>query len=177
MNMARKNDPVYVRELQEMMRVISTDDPAIPVINPDGIYGRKTAEAVRIFQARHGLSPTGTVDSETWNAIMRESARAKEDRSHGDAISPFPSADYVTKRGEKSPTVFIIQAMLTEICPAYDGLPIEKITGEYDEETERCVRLFQKYNRLEQTGQVDKKTWNALAKNYNAFAFNRNYVT
>lgn len=176
MSMAKRQDPVYVRELQEMLRVISREDPALPVINPDGMYGRETAEAVRIFQSRRGLSPTGTVDAETWDAIVREAAAVTEELSGGAPISPFPSASYVTKSGERSPIVYIIQAMLTEICPAYDGVPTEHITGVYDEETEKCVKLFQKYNRLEQTGQVDKKTWNALAKSFNVFAFNNNYI-
>lgn len=58
-----------VRQLQEQINRISQNYPAIPRINPDGIYGKKTEEAVRKFQSVFGLPVTGVVDYKTWYAI------------------------------------------------------------------------------------------------------------
>ena len=35
----------------------------------DGVYGEETAAAVRLFQEKNGLPPTGAVDRATWNAL------------------------------------------------------------------------------------------------------------
>ena len=47
----------------------SQNYPAIPRLNPDGIYGKNTEQAVRKFQSVFGLPVTGVVDYKTWYAI------------------------------------------------------------------------------------------------------------
>ena len=39
-------------------------------VTPDGIFGPRTLAAVRVFQERHGLLPTGVVDARTWAALF-----------------------------------------------------------------------------------------------------------
>ena len=51
------------------------------------------------------------------------------------------------------------------------------MTGTYDKATYEGVKLFQYYHRIEETGNVDKKTWDALAASYNVFANNENYIS
>lgn len=174
-NNRNKNTPVT--ELQNMLRNIASVQKNIPIVNPDGIYGRETSNAVRVFQRQVGLAPTGDTDFPTWNAIKSASEAAAFESSEVAAIKPFHRSDYVAKRGEKSPIVFIIQIILDGISPVYDGIDNVKINGVYDEDTERHVRTFQGYHRLEPTGNVDKSTWNAMAKSYNTYAHNPNYVT
>lgn len=58
-----------VRQMQEQLAVISDAYPAIPKITPDGVYGERTAEAVRKFQSVFGLPQTGVVDYPTWYKI------------------------------------------------------------------------------------------------------------
>lgn len=89
----------------------------------------------------------------------------------------FPSADYVAKPGEKSSLVYVIQVMLGDISHTYDGLENVEVTGVYDEATCDGVKLFQHYHRMEETGNVDRKTWDALAASYNVFANNNNYIS
>ena len=43
--------------------------------NIDGIYGAKTASAVKSFQERNNLSTTGDVDESTYEAIFSETAK------------------------------------------------------------------------------------------------------
>ncbi len=60
-----------VRQLQQQLNRIAQNYPAIPTIVADGIYGPRTAEAVRTFQRIFGLPQTGVVDFATWYAISR----------------------------------------------------------------------------------------------------------
>jgi hypothetical protein len=58
-----------VRQMQEQLNRIAKDYPSIPTIVADGVYGEKTAAAVKKFQSIFGLSQTGVVDYPTWYKI------------------------------------------------------------------------------------------------------------
>lgn len=58
-----------VRQLQEQLNVIAGAYPLIPRIAADGIYGQRTANAVRVFQQVFNLPQTGVVDYPTWYRI------------------------------------------------------------------------------------------------------------
>ena len=55
-----------VRQLQTQLNRIARNYPAIPQVSPDGIYGPRTAEAVRVFQGIFDLPQTGVTDYATW---------------------------------------------------------------------------------------------------------------
>ena len=57
--------------------------------------------------------------------------------------------------------------MLNEIGVIYNVFDAIEINGEYDEATENAIRSFQAINSLSPTGEVDRKTWNSLARIYN----------
>lgn len=58
-----------VRQMQQQLNRIAQNYPALPTVVADGIYGPKTAEAVRVFQRIFKLPQTGTVDYATWYEI------------------------------------------------------------------------------------------------------------
>lgn len=58
-----------VRQIQQQLNRIAQNYPAIPTLSADGIYGRRTAEAVRSFQQIFGLPVSGIVDYPTWYKI------------------------------------------------------------------------------------------------------------
>ncbi len=58
-----------VRTIQNQLNTISNNYPLIPKLIADGIYGEKTAEAVREFQETFDLPVTGTVNFPTWYAV------------------------------------------------------------------------------------------------------------
>lgn len=58
-----------VRQLQNQLNGISKGYPLIPKITADGIYGEKTANAVKVFQKVFNLPQTGVVDYPTWYRI------------------------------------------------------------------------------------------------------------
>jgi hypothetical protein len=58
-----------VRQIQTQLNRIAQNYPAIPQITADGIYGPKTAEAVKAFQKIFDLPQTGITDYATWYEI------------------------------------------------------------------------------------------------------------
>lgn len=62
--------PQNIRELQTMLRRIHFANGNIRIINPDGLFGSETTEAVRQAQRIAGLPETGEVDLRTWNTIV-----------------------------------------------------------------------------------------------------------
>ena len=58
-----------VRQLQEQLNLIGDYYNAIPALSTEGIYGERTAEAVREFQRINNMPQTGVVDFPTWYRI------------------------------------------------------------------------------------------------------------
>ncbi|MDE7429879.1 MAG: peptidoglycan-binding protein, partial [Lachnospiraceae bacterium] len=58
-----------VLQIQQQLNRISQNYTAIPRITADGIYGSRTAEAVRVFQRVFNLPQSGIVDYPTWYKI------------------------------------------------------------------------------------------------------------
>lgn len=58
-----------VRQLQEQLNRIRENYNAIPYLTPDGIYGERTAEAIRQFQRIFDLPQTGITDYPTWYKV------------------------------------------------------------------------------------------------------------
>ena len=58
-----------VLQIQQQLNRIAQNYPAIPKITADGIYGSRTADAVRVFQRVFNLPQSGIVDYPTWYKI------------------------------------------------------------------------------------------------------------
>jgi len=58
-----------IKMLQKQLNRIGKNYPAIPKISEDGIYGPKTANAVKTFQKIFYLPQTGNTDYATWYEI------------------------------------------------------------------------------------------------------------
>lgn len=169
--------PNEIYELQSKLRRIAQVNGDMSVINADGIFGPDTEKAVREFQVIYGLPPTGTVDFNTWNKVMEEYGNAVYQINPGIAIYPFPGSNYKTFLGEKSDIIYIIQILLSAIAVVYDDFETIVPSGTFDQKTSDAVGRFQKFNQLPITGIVDKRTWDALANNYNIFSDNASYTS
>ena len=66
-----------VRQLQEQLNLIGDYYNAIPALSTDGIYGERTAEAVREFQRINNMPQTGVVDFPTWYRISDRYVRLR----------------------------------------------------------------------------------------------------
>lgn len=59
-----------VLQLQMQLNTISEVYTSIPSVTADGIYGERTANAIRKFQSVFGLPQTGVVDYSTWYKVQ-----------------------------------------------------------------------------------------------------------
>ena len=149
----------HIFDLQTFLRRIQQSEGSAAPLVPDGIFGAQTAAAVREYQQQHCLPVTGIADQRTWNAIYASYAAliAADALPMQTAFFP-PESDTVLKPGAKSPSVYVLQLMLSEIAPHYNRIAAVPLTGEY------AQQIFQ----LPQTGLTDRATWQALAGLHNA---------
>lgn len=156
----------YVKELQRRLRLLShMDDRYLPV-SVDGVYGTTTAAAMRAFQQAAGLPVNGTADEKTVRLLGEVYQDYVQLTADPRAICPFPSPYFVMREGEHGSAVWVLQAMLSEICAPYAmSAPIPN--GSFDETTCSCIKHWQRVLGLPENGEVDRFCWDMLADVYN----------
>lgn len=151
----------HIREFQRYLQGISYYNKKIPLIIPDGWFGRETATAIRAFQREYGIPETATITPETWNKAVFVYKELTD--SEPIPLDVFPSRDYLINKGDTGFIVYIIQLLMHEISQQYDNFPKVTINGIYDDKTSEAVRFFQGISNISQTGIVNNRTWNILS--------------
>lgn len=108
----------------------------------DGIYGKGTAAAVRLFQSRHGLKTDGIAGPLTQAALYGGSASG----------SPAASSNALSM-GSRGSEVKALQTALKNL-----GLYTKTVDGVYGSGTAAAVEAFQRLNGLSVTGIADTAT-------------------
>lgn len=158
------NQPI--RSLQTMLRTIASIEPNQLNVMPDGIYGSQTAAAVRSFQRRQGLNPTGVVDQATHEQIVREYERAYIESEKAQPVQITLDPGQILRRGQRNNHIYLIQSMLTVLSLLDPSIPRPPHTGVLDPQTQSSVAAFQTLAGLAPTGEIDKRTWKDLALYY-----------
>lgn len=165
MSSSDKNHSENIRELQQYLYKIARHNHNIPIIIPDGIYGDETKKAVEAFQKEYELPITGEVNFATWEEIVHIYCDTANITSS--QINIFPSSSYVLKEGDKGSLVFITQTMLDSISKHSSDFPQVIINGIFDANTIKGVKHFQNMTSIEETSEVNQKTWNKLVNLFN----------
>ena len=155
-----------IRSLQTMLRTIASVEPNQINVMPDGIYGSQTTAAVRSFQRRQGLNPTGVVDQATHERIVREYERAYIEAKKAQPVQITLDPGQVLRRGEQNNHIYLAQSMLTVLHLLDPSIPRPPHTGVLDAQTAEAVAAFQTIAGLPPTGEIDKRTWKDLALYY-----------
>ena len=168
------NENEAIANLQTYLRQLSYFDKSITPPPIDGILGEDTEQAIRDFQIRYGIDETGIANKETWEALYREYLKSVKENALPQKISLFPviEKDYTIERNDNWFLVEALQYMLEELRYSYDNFEGVKRSGVYDEETENAVKDFQKRNLLEESGKVNKETWDAITRQFNENSLN-----
>lgn len=163
------NEADYIRTIQRYLRELSHYDGDIPLVPVDGVYDNITRDAVTAFQRKYDLPPTGIVNRDTWVKLFDVYNETMRLNNPPKTLNLFPREplNYEIAPGDEYFLVSIIQFILQEISSELDYTEDVMITGVFDESTERAVSRFQRTNMLEETGRVDKETWNRLADFFN----------
>ena len=155
-----------IRSLQTMLRTIAGIEPGQINVMPDGIYGPQTAAAVRSFQRRQGLNPTGVVDQATHERIVQEYERAYIEAEKARPVQITLEPGQVIRRGERNNHVYLAQSMLTVLHLLDNKIPAPPHTGVLDPATAESLAAFQTAAGLPPTGEIDKRTWKDLSLYY-----------
>ena len=83
-------------------------------------------------------------------------------------LYPFPAVDAVLKHGESGTVIYVLQALLTELCADFVSPKAPAVNGLYDEATAHCIAQWQTVTGMPQNGEVDRPFWDMLATIYNA---------
>jgi peptidoglycan hydrolase-like protein with peptidoglycan-binding domain len=104
-------------------------------VKVDGRFDFKTKLAVKFFQKRHRIFPSGIVGARTWEALI-----------------------VTVRKGSFGPAVAAVQFELRFVY----GYKFVKVDGKFGQQTLWAVRLFQKRFHIFPDGVVGPRTWNAL---------------
>ncbi len=155
-----------VTSLQTMLRVIAMQDPSLPSVIPDGIYGPQTVKAVTVFQRREGLPCTGTTDEATWRAIRSRYAAAKVEMAPAAPLELVMRPNQVILEGSDNLNVLLIQAMLHNLHQIYANIPDCCLSGVCDGELAAAVKALQRCCGMTESGILNKELWQLLAGLY-----------
>jgi len=155
-----------VRSLQTMLRVIAEDDPRLPTVVPDGIYGPSTMVAVTAFQRREGIPITGITDEQTWDRVVAAYEPALIRVGKAEPIEIILEPGQIIVLGESNPYVYLLQSMLTQLSKENNTIPRPPHTGILDNDTHRSLRAFQLLAGLPPTGTLDRITWKYVVRQF-----------
>ena len=170
-------NPTYsdaVLNLQRYLRALSYSDPRISSPPQDGVFGERTKKSLTEFQRAHSLLPNGIADKATWDALYAEYLLSEALYTPPRTLDVFPRVPdgYAVSLGDEFFLVSIIQFLLNELRIVYDTFIPLLINGVYDEATAENIRDFQRKNLIEDSGRVNKETWDRLVEAYEAHAAN-----
>lgn len=153
----------HVRELQHYLRTLSLTDDRYPLIAVDGIFGKETTEAVRVFREMNGFPPAGEVDRAVWERLLREYQESLLLVTDAAPMAAFPFPTFVLNEGDRLPFVYVLQVVLNGVS----SLPPLPITGVYDKATVERVITLKRLAEYPPTPTLDRLFWDYLAVWYN----------
>ena len=125
-------------------------------------------EQVKDFQAYAGLTQSGVMDEETWNALYDEYRGiilSLPPSSFEGIARPFPGI--VLRVGSTGQDVRDLQEYINVLAGVYDRIPVIAVDGIFGVETRDAVYTLQDLFNLTVDGSVDSLTWAKIADEYN----------
>ena len=155
-----------IRSLQTMLRVIAEDDPRLPTVVPDGIYGPTTMSSVTAFQRLYGLPVTGITDQLTWDQIVAVYEPALIRVGPAEPIEIIMEPGEVFRVGDSNAYIYLLQSILTQLSHDNPTISPPDHNGVLDNPTSEALAAFQFLAGLPSTGELDKITWKYLVKQF-----------
>ena len=154
-----------VEQLQFWLNTLAQYDAGIPSTAVDGVFGSRTAAAVRAFQRREGLTVDGVVGRTTWTALYDEFRSIQSDNGTPNAYPGTP-----LRQGSRGQSVRLVQFWLKIARTVYASLRSVTVDGVFGAATTAAVKRFQSYFGLTSDGVVGRTTWQKLYEVYNDIA-------
>ena len=154
-----------VEQLQFWLNTLAQYESSIPSLTVDGVYGTGTANAVRAFQRKYGLTVDGVVGRTTWTEVYDQFRSIQSDNGTPNA---YPGT--ALREGSSGQNVRLVQFWLKIARTVYPSLSNVTVDGRFGSATAAAVRRFQRYFGLTADGVVGRTTWQKLYEVYNDIA-------
>ena len=154
-----------VEQLQFWLNTLAQYESSIPSLTVDGVYGTGTANTVRAFQRKYGLTVDGVVGRDTWTALYDQFRSIQSDNGTPNA---YPGT--ALREGASGQNVRLVQFWLKIARTVYSNLNNITVDGKFGSATTAAVKRFQTYFGLTSDGVVGRTTWNKLYEVYNDIA-------
>lgn len=157
-----------IKWLQTYLNAIAKFYKDVPTIAVDGIYRKRTRNAVSSFQRLFGLSTTGEIGYNDWNKLISvyKSLGDEKDNKRIENIYDYPGLPIMIE--DEDGYVTILQKYINILSKNNYRVHQINVTGYFNEETELAVKKLQKEFDLPPTGKVDETTWNKILSIYKA---------
>ncbi|NFA43855.1 spore cortex-lytic protein [Clostridium botulinum] len=155
-----------VRWVQTYLNAISEFYKEIPKIKVDGIFKKKTKNAVINFQNTFGLNADGKIGVNDWKKLISvyNSLDGGQNINKSDILYDYPGFDL--ELGDQDGYVTVFQKYVNVLAKNnYISSQIEE-NGVFDKRTENSVKELQEKFGLKVTGVVDKITWDKTSSLY-----------
>ena len=155
-----------IRSLQTMLREISFVYTDLPRLIPDGVFEEETRRAVVSFQQLFNLPATGTVDNDTWDAVVVVYRQTLKVTSRPGPCAVYPANTYTVEPGDSTIHMYVIQSMFKSLSHVLDGIRVPVVDGRHTGVSVENALWLQRRGGLEETGIFDMRTWDLLARLY-----------
>lgn len=152
-----------VRIVQYYLDVISYFEPDIPATGANGNFDEATETALKAFQEKYGLEPTGIADRETWDALTVHynvliNTLPEEYQEYASLI--YPSSVLVP--GSTGQSVITLQKAINSIAETDSNVPTVQVTGYFGQELQEAVSYLQMIYGFPVTGYVGPLLWKTI---------------
>ena len=154
-----------VEQLQFWLNTLAQYESSIPSLTVDGVYGTGTANTVRAFQRKYGLTVDGVVGRTTWTEVYDQFRSIQSDNGTPNAYPGTP-----LREGSSGQNVRLVQFWLKIAHTVYTSLANVTVDGKFGAGTAAAVQRFQRYFGLTADGVVGRTTWQKLYEVYNDIA-------
>ncbi len=146
--------------VQYYLALVAYFDDDIPVSNIRGPFSEANVETVKAFQRKRGLEPTGIVDRNTWNELVRAYNAIllntpPEIKEAGYEVYP----GRVLTFGMRGDDVTALQNLIIRAREKDNTIPAVEVTGVFDDATNAAVRELQRRGGYRNTGAVGPVMW------------------
>ncbi len=147
-----------VKRMQFYLRIVARNNPNVPDLAADGIFGSGTQQSVIAFQNYYGLTPDGLVGMLTWNKIYEVYTDLINELLEPTA-RPGTYPGTPLSIGSTGINVKEMQYYLYLLSAYYVPLPVISYDGIFGQATQNAVEIWQGLQGLSVDGVVGPATW------------------
>ena len=154
---------IEMEYLHYYLNSIAFLDPDIPLLKTNSVFNDNTRTMVMAFQSKYGLPVTGKVTYADWNILIDIYNKILKSypKEYADYVNElYP--DYFLSRGMSNNDVKRLQQFLLKICQYDKSIPGVRVSGTFDELTEKSIKKLQNDYGFTINGLVGPLLWKKI---------------